>query len=108
MGTSAVTTILARRAQFHQAVLASDTGPASRMFQSSTSSFAGSLTHALGSQAHAGAWGHLYGVMLAQASALSYLDTFWVLGVATGIMFLMSFLLRKNNLHRPDPEVLAH
>ena len=28
------------------------------------------------SQAHAGAWGHLYGVMLARASALSYLDTF--------------------------------
>jgi DHA2 family multidrug resistance protein len=108
MGTSAVTTILARRAQFHQAILASDTGPASRMFQSSTSSFAGSLTHALGSQAHAGAWGHLYGVMLAQASALSYLDTFWVLGVATGIMFLMSFLLRNNELHRPDPEVVAH
>jgi DHA2 family multidrug resistance protein len=46
--------------------------------------------------------------MLAQASALSYLDTFWVLGVATGIMFLMSFLLRNNELHRPDPEVVAH
>jgi DHA2 family multidrug resistance protein len=108
MGTSAVTTILARRAQFHQAVLASDTGSSSRMFQSSTSSLAGSLTHALGSQAHAGAWGRLYGIMLAQASALSYLDTFWVLGVATGIMFLMSFLLRKNELHGPDPKALAH
>ena len=45
VGTSAVTTILARRAQFHQAVLASDTGLASRMFQRSTSSFTGSLTH---------------------------------------------------------------
>ena len=108
VGTSAVTTILARRAQFHQAVLASDTGPTSRIFQSSTSSFTGSLTHVLGSQAHAGAWGHLYGVMLSQASALSYLDTFWVLGVATAIMFLMSFLLRKNELHRPDHEALAH
>jgi DHA2 family multidrug resistance protein len=108
VGTSAVTTILARRAQFHQAVLASNTGLASRMFQSSTSSFTGSLSHPLGSDAHAGAWGHLYDVMLSQASALSYLDTFWLLGVATGIMFLMSFLLRKNELHRPDPKVLAH
>jgi len=108
VGTSAVTTILARRAQFHQAVLASDTGIASRVFQNSTSSFAGSLHEALGPQARAGAFGHLYGVMLSQASALSYLDTFWVLGVATGIMFLLSFLLRKNHPRRPSPEALAH
>lgn len=108
VGTSAVTTILARRAQFHQAVLASDTGIASRVFQNSTSSFTGSLHEALGPQARAGAFGHLYGVMLGQASALSYLDTFWVLGVATGIMFLLSFLLRKNHPRRPAPEALAH
>jgi DHA2 family multidrug resistance protein len=108
VGTSAVTTILARRAQFHQAVLASDTGIASRVFQNSTSSFTGSLHDALGPQARAGAFGHLYGVMLGQASALSYLDTFWVLGVATGIMFLLSFLLRKNHPRRPSPEALAH
>jgi DHA2 family multidrug resistance protein len=108
VGTSAVTTILARRTQFHQAVLASDTGLAGRMFQSSTSSYTGSMRNTLGYQAHAGAWGRLYGIMLTQASTLSYLDTFWLLGVATGVMFLLSFLLRKNDLHRLDPEVSAH
>jgi DHA2 family multidrug resistance protein len=35
-------------------------------------------------------------------------DTFWVLGVATGVMFLLSFLLRKNNPRRPDAQAMAH
>ena len=46
--------------------------------------------------------------MLSQAATLSYIDTFWILGIATGIMFVLSFLLRKNHLHKPDPATLAH
>jgi DHA2 family multidrug resistance protein len=43
-----------------------------------------------------------------QASTLSYIDTFWLLGIATGIMFFLSFLMRKNNPTKPDAEALAH
>lgn len=108
VGTSAVTTLLARRAQFHQVVLASRTVYDSALFQRSTKSATESLHGALGPQARTGALGSLYRTMLSQASTLSYVDTFWVLGVATAIMFLLSFLLRKNNPRRPSAEAIAH
>jgi DHA2 family multidrug resistance protein len=101
VGTSVVTTVLGRRAQVHQLMLSNHTGLTNRMFQSSTSALA----------AHGGrtaAYARLYGTMLSQAATLSYIDTFWILGIATGIMFVLSFLLRKNHLHRADPEAIAH
>jgi DHA2 family multidrug resistance protein len=107
-GTSAVTTVLARRAQVHQAMLANYTALDSRMFQTTTATLRGSMSHAIGGQAAAGAYGRLYGNMLSQASTLSYIDTFWLLGIATGIMFLLSFLLKKNNPRKPEVEVAAH
>ena len=44
----------------------------------------------------------LYSVMDSQASTFSYLDTFSLLGVATGAICLMSFLLRKK---RTEPGI---
>jgi DHA2 family multidrug resistance protein len=109
VGTSAVTTILARRAQFHQVMLASHTALSSQNFQNSTASLAGHLSRTNGdSQAQIAAYGQLYGAMQSQASALSYIDTFWILGVATGTMFVLSFLLRKNNPRKSDSQVLTH
>jgi DHA2 family multidrug resistance protein len=54
------------------------------------------------------AYRSLYGAVQNQASALSYIDTFWILGVAAGIMFLLSFLLRKNNPRGAGKPTLAH
>ena len=109
VGTSAVTTILARRAQFHQVILASHTGLSNPNFQNSTVSLASQLGRtAGGSHAQIAAYGQLYGAMQSQASTLSYIDTFWLLGIATGIMFLLSFLLRKNDPHKADSQVVAH
>jgi DHA2 family multidrug resistance protein len=108
VGTSAVTTILARRAQVHQVMLASHTALADRMFQDSSESFSRMLTRSFGPQAQMGAYGTLYNTMLSQASTLSYVDAFWIMGIATGIMFLLSFLLKKNNPHKPDAQTLAH
>jgi MFS transporter, DHA2 family, multidrug resistance protein len=101
VGTSVVTTVLGRRTQVHQLMLSNHTGLTNRMFQSTTSSMA-----ARGGQT--AAYARLYGSMLSQAATLSYIDTFWILGIATGIMFVLSFLLRKNHLHKPDPATLAH
>jgi DHA2 family multidrug resistance protein len=50
----------------------------------------------------------LYNTVLNQASTLSYIDAFWLLGVAAGVMFLLTFLLRKNNPRGPRGQVLAH
>jgi DHA2 family multidrug resistance protein len=34
--------------------------------------------------------------VIGQATTLAYIDTFWVLAVGAGIMFLLSFALRRN------------
>jgi DHA2 family multidrug resistance protein len=50
----------------------------------------------------------IYDTVRNQASTLSYIDTFWMLGIAAGIMFLLTFPLRKNNPRGPRGQVLAH
>lgn len=107
-GTSAVTTILARRAQVHQVMLANHTGLGDRMFQNSSGGLTGSLQNAMGTDAQRHAYGTLYRSMISQASTLSYIDAFWILGVTAGIMFFASFLLRSNHPRKADPEALAH
>jgi hypothetical protein len=39
----------------------------------------------------------IYQQVQAQATTLSYIDTFMVLAVMAGIMFILSFLLKKND-----------
>ncbi|HEX7360497.1 MAG TPA: DHA2 family efflux MFS transporter permease subunit [Bryobacteraceae bacterium] len=97
VGTSAVTTILARRAQLHQAMLASHTHVSNPLFQQSVTSLAEQLRRAGAEHPQAQAYAQIYGAMRRQASTLSYIDTFWLLGVAALVMFVLSFLLRKNN-----------
>ena len=76
----------------------------SRIFQSSTSSFTGSLHNSLGYQAPAGApWGCLYGVVVSQASTFSYLDTFWLLAVIFAALAPLVFLLRKPDSSAAPP-----
>ena len=109
VGTSAVTTILARRAQVHQVMLANHTGVSNPLFQSATSGLAMRLKSAGVVQSDAQAYRRIYESMLAQSSVLSYIDTFWILGIATGLMFLLSFLLKKNNPRRsPGSQAMAH
>jgi DHA2 family multidrug resistance protein len=108
VGTSAVTTVLARRAQFHQAMLASHTGLTNSAFRDSAMSLAGQLRRAGVDQPQVQAYRRIYNSMQDQASTLSYIDTFWMLGIATAIMFCLSFLLRKNNPRRPGSQALAH
>jgi MFS transporter, DHA2 family, multidrug resistance protein len=109
VGTSAVTTILARRAQVHQVMLANHTGLSNPWLQNSTAGLAAQLSRSGGSsQGQMLAYGQLYQVMLSQASVLSYIDTFWLLGIITGLMFLLTFSLRKNYPRKSDTQVLAH
>ena len=108
IGTSAVSTILARRAQVHQVMLASHTSLSNPLFRNSAATLADTLKHAGASEPQAQAYGRIYTSMQNQASALSYIDTFWILGIATGIMFLLSFLLKKNNPRPAGAQALAH
>jgi DHA2 family multidrug resistance protein len=46
--------------------------------------------------AHHTAYARVYGMLQAQAATLSFIDTYWILAVGAGIMFGLSFLLKKN------------
>ena len=96
VGTSAVTTLIARRSQYHQAVLAEYTS--SGRFRNALTSLSRGLTHA-GLSAHTAqqqALGRLYGLLQSQAAVLSYVDAYWLLSMCSLIMFISSFLLKKN------------
>jgi hypothetical protein len=42
------------------------------------------------------AMGRLYALVQSQAAVLSYVDVYWLLAVASAIMFVASFLLKRN------------
>jgi DHA2 family multidrug resistance protein len=89
-------------------MLASHTSLSDPGFQSSATTLANVIQHAGGQQPQMQAYRRIYQSMLNQASVLSYIDAFWLLGVATGIMFLLSFLLKKNNPGKRETQVMAH
>ena len=96
VGTSAVTTLIARRSQYHQSVLTEYT--ASGRFHSSITALATRLTRAGVSAhtAHQQALGRLYALVQSQAAVLSYVDIYWLLAMGSAIMFVASFLLKRN------------
>src|ERR1700723_2225422 len=96
VGTSVVTTLIARRSQYHQSVLAEYTD--SGRFHASITGLAMRLTRS-GLSMHAAqqqALGRLYGLVQAQAAILSYVDAYWLLSVVSAIMFVGSFFLKRN------------
>jgi DHA2 family multidrug resistance protein len=108
VGTSAVTTILARRAQFHQVMLASHTGMGNSAFRDSASSLAARFRQEGAGRPQMKAYAMLYESIKNQASTLSYIDAFWILSIAAGIMFFLSFALKKNNPRGPRAQAPAH
>src|SRR5258708_26808485 len=96
VGTSAVTTLIARRSQYHQSVLAEYT--ASGPFHASIAALAMRLTRAgLGlPTAQQQAMGRLDAMVQAQAAVLSYVDVYWLLSVASAAMFVGSLFLKRN------------
>ena len=98
IGTSMVTTLIARRAQVHQAYLVRHIAPGQPTFTQAVKALAAHLA-IMGldaSRATSQAYGRVYRGLIGQATTLAYIDTFWVLCVGAGIMFLLSFALRRN------------
>jgi len=44
--------------------------------------------------------------LIGQATTLAYIDTFWVLTVIAGVMFVLSFGLRRNETGGGGPVAL--
>jgi len=96
VGTSAVTTLIARRSQYHQSVLAEYS--ASGRFHAAIPALTTRLMRA-GLSAHTAqqqALARLNAMVQAQAGVLSYIDVYWLLAMASVIMFVASFLLKRN------------
>ena len=100
VGTSLVTTVIARRSQFHQLRLVEnariDNPNFANAVQGLTQHFAnGGLSR---HEASATALASIYRSLQAQAASLAYIDTFKVLSVCAAVMFCVSFFLKKNDL----------
>jgi len=100
VGTSLVTTSLARRSQFHQNILVGYARPDNPNFQNALNGLAARVAQGGTGppQAKAQALGRIYQAVQAQAASLAYIDTFMVLAVGAASMILLSFVLRKNDL----------
>jgi DHA2 family multidrug resistance protein len=99
VGTSLVTTIIARRSQFHQLRLVEKARVDNPNF---TKSAQGLTQHFINGglskhEAHATAYARIYQSVQTQAASLAYIDTFMVLCVIAAAMFGLSFLLEKND-----------
>jgi DHA2 family multidrug resistance protein len=99
VGTSIVTTLIARRSQFHQARLVEHARPDNPNFQNTANGLADRFAHlGLGTvEAHSRAYAQIYRELQNQAGSLAYIDTFMVLAVGAGIMFFLTFVLKKND-----------
>jgi MFS transporter, DHA2 family, multidrug resistance protein len=98
IGTSMVTTLLARRTQLHQMHLTSHTAAGNAAFTTAVTALAAHL-HALGLDAAVAtrqAYALLYRGLLAQATTLAYIDAFQVLAWGAAAMSVLSLALRKN------------
>jgi MFS transporter, DHA2 family, multidrug resistance protein len=99
VGTSLVTTLIARRSQFHQLRLVEN----ARIDNPNFADVAHGLSRhfakgGLGKhEALATAYARIYQSVQAQAASLAYIDTFMVLSVAAGVMFFLSFMLKRND-----------
>ena len=96
VGTSAVTRLIARRSQYHQSVLASYTR--SPQFNAAVAEVTTRLSHAGFDlySAQQAALAKMYDALNTQAQALSYVNVYWLLAVTAALMFLLCFLLEKN------------
>jgi DHA2 family multidrug resistance protein len=99
VGTSIVTTLIARRSQFHQARLVEHARPDNPNFQNTANGLADRFAHlGLGTvEAHNRAYAQIYRDLQNQAASLAYIDTFMVLAVGAAIMFFFTFVLKRND-----------
>ncbi len=100
VGTSLVTTLLARRAQFHQEILIGHIRAGNPRLQGAVIGLSQQLSNS-GLDKHKAqmaAYARIYQAIQAQASAAAYIDTFMVLAMGSAIMIFLAFILKKNDL----------
>src|SRR5580658_6280825 len=99
IGTSLVTTLIIRRSQYHQQILVGHVTPDTPEFRSALHALSSKAAHSglRAVDAHNQAVARFYDLVNQQAHALSYMDTFWLLGARSSVMFVLAFFLKKND-----------
>jgi DHA2 family multidrug resistance protein len=99
VGTSLVTTLIARRSQFHQEILGGYARPDNPNFQNTLNGLTQHLAQSgLGiHEARGQAYARIYQEVQRHAASLAYIDTFMVLAVGAAIMFFLAFMLKRND-----------
>jgi DHA2 family multidrug resistance protein len=98
VGTSMVTTLIARRSQVHQNYLVADVTRGGSAFSGGSGALSSHLAVAGLDRVRAAqeSVALLYRSVIVQATTLAYIDTFLVLSGMAAIMFVLSFALKKN------------
>jgi DHA2 family multidrug resistance protein len=95
VGISLVTTMLARRSQFHQSILAARATNFSLQFRTAIQGTSQMFMSAGAVTAQQQSYGQFYGSILRQANMLAYLDNFWMLGVSAMAVIPFVFLMKR-------------
>ncbi|HEY6465567.1 MAG TPA: MFS transporter, partial [Candidatus Acidoferrales bacterium] len=98
VGTSMVTTLIARRSQVHQNYLVANVTRGGQQFLGGSQVLSNHIVVGGADAVRAAqkSLGVLYQSLIVQATTLAYIDTFLVLAGIAAIMFVLSFGLRKN------------
>jgi DHA2 family multidrug resistance protein len=101
-GIAIVTTILARRTQFHQSRLVAHMTPFDPAYTQALAGTAHMLATrgASAAQSVAEAQGMLYGMLQRQSSMLAFVDSFWVLGIIFLAVIPLMFFVKKVGPHK--------
>jgi MFS transporter, DHA2 family, multidrug resistance protein len=101
-GIAMVSTVLARREQFHQQILVSHLTPLDGGYAGVAQNIANALTAQGNSAADAvlRAQGVVYGMVQKSAAMLAVADTFWILALVFLSMIPLVVLLKKTALHK--------
>jgi DHA2 family multidrug resistance protein len=107
VGISVVTTMLARRTQFHQARMVNQLSSGNPKFQATLQGLTATFT-AQGLDAASAlqkAYAMVQANLIRQATMLAYIDNFWLLGVVIGCLVPTVFLIKKP---KPGGEIAVH
>jgi DHA2 family multidrug resistance protein len=107
VGIAMVTTLVARRSQFHQDRIASHVTGYDHAFQNGLSGLSANLMHHGYSSADAThqAYGRIYGLLEQQSMSLAYVDVIWIFAIAALCMVPLVLLMKKND---PRKVSMAH
>ena len=97
LGIAGLETVLARRQQFHQTMLASHTSSLDAPFQSMLGGLTNTMTQAGYDLKTATdmAYAQIYGLVQGQAAWLAYIDTIWLYGLICLAVAPLAFLMQR-------------